>query len=87
MTFPSLRASGRDALLFALLLTGALAAWAEAPASPDGAALAQRVYDRPDGSDVATLRALEAQQGALGKRLRRVGEAISLTAAKSRSGS
>ena len=54
MTFPSLRASGRDALLFALLLTGALAAWAEAPASPDGAALAQRVYDRPDGSDVAT---------------------------------
>ena len=54
MTFPSLRAPGRDALLFALFLTGTLAAWAEALASPEGAALAQRVHDRSDGKDVAT---------------------------------
>lgn len=54
MRLPNLPATGRGALLAAVCLVGTLAARAEAPASADGATLAQRVYDRPDGQDVAT---------------------------------
>ena len=54
MAFPELRAAGRGLLLAPILLAASMVARADAPASPQGAALAQRVYDRPDGKDVAT---------------------------------